>query len=579
MIHEPLLPNFLHDPVSRRTFLARMTAAGLGTAAAALFAGCGGSGGGSNGPAVGNGLTSFADQANFPNIPGQSENIVVLNYALTLETLEADLYRQALNVAAGKDIAAPLPADTSAYSLAVSPGALSGPQAAAGFKYLQQYAAVEAAHRDFLRAAIPQLGGTPVPANPKGYSAAAKGLAPGANLQSLLTVILLAEETGVTAYLGAAGFLTDPALVQVASAIYSTESRHSATINLALGIIDPGATGAPGPSGRFGGTQPVPGVLPGTAEFAQTPRPSAERGQAVFRAVSFLPRKACFNSMSDNQSFSGMPLATAGLVTAGLLAARAARAAAPNPANHVTFYVAAAPAGAPNPVQIPNTSTKFTTPSQDVQIVNFALAVETIEAERYRQTLARLTTGGTDMFGNPIAGLGLSASDLDVLLISGFGATEMQQRDFLATTLYGSPTANPFLANYRFDYGINSLDRAAAVTGIYTAETIGVGAYLGGAGLLSIKSPFLAPSASFLGVEARHAAGLAYALNTFGANIQTAPLATDAGVNPQAFGTDKPLTADQVLNTGGQVSPDLLPATSGVTPAISGPNGFVYLAA
>ena len=35
--------DFLHDAVSRRVFLARMAAAGLGTAAAALIAGCGGS--------------------------------------------------------------------------------------------------------------------------------------------------------------------------------------------------------------------------------------------------------------------------------------------------------------------------------------------------------------------------------------------------------------------------------------------------------------------------------------------------------------------------------------------------------
>ena len=277
--------DLLRDPVSRRAFLARMSAAGLGTAAAIMLAGCGG--GGSNGSGsntgtggAGTGLTTFADQANFPNIPGQNENITVLNFALTLETLEADLYRQALNVAAGQDIAAPLPAtNANAYTLAAPTGGLTGQQAAAGFRYLQQYAYVEAAHRDFLRAAIPKLGGTPVPPNPKGYSAAAQGLAPGATLQQLLSVILVAEETGVSAYLGAAGFLTDPTLVQTASTIYSTESRHSATINLSLGNIDPGATGAPGPSGKFGGVQPTqnvtipPGVtvLPGTAEFSKTP--------------------------------------------------------------------------------------------------------------------------------------------------------------------------------------------------------------------------------------------------------------------------------------------------------------------
>ena len=273
--------DLLHDPVSRRTFLARMTAAGLGTAAAALLAGCGGGGnsnsGGSTLTPTG---TTFADQANFPGIAGGSEDLVVLNYALTLETLEADLYRQALNVAAGQPITAPLPAtNANAYTLTAPAGGLTAQQAAAGFAYLQQYAYVEAAHRDFLRGFIPTLGGTPVPANPKGYSAAAAGLAPGATLQQLLSVILVAEETGVQAYLGAAGFLTVPLLVQAASTIYSTESRHSATINLALGNIDPGATGAPGPSGKFGGVQPIQNVkvpagvtvLPGTAEFAKTP--------------------------------------------------------------------------------------------------------------------------------------------------------------------------------------------------------------------------------------------------------------------------------------------------------------------
>ena len=272
--------DFLRDPVNRRAFLARMSAAGLGVAATALLAGCGGSGS-SSGPSgppttVSPGLNSFADQANFPGIPGTNENFVVLNYALTLETLEADLYRQALNVAAGKDIGTPLPSGgAGSYALAVSNGGLSATQTQAGFAYLQQYAYVEAAHRDFLRTAIPALGGTAVPANPKGYSAASAGLVPGADLATILKVILTAEETGVTAYLGAAGFLNDPNLIQIASSIYSTESRHSATINLSLGNVSANATAAPGPSGIVGGAQPISGVanlLPGTAEFAQSPK-------------------------------------------------------------------------------------------------------------------------------------------------------------------------------------------------------------------------------------------------------------------------------------------------------------------
>ena len=61
-------PDFLKDAVSRRTFLARMTAAGLGTAAAALLAGCGGGGNSNSGGSTlntGTG-TTFADSGQLP---------------------------------------------------------------------------------------------------------------------------------------------------------------------------------------------------------------------------------------------------------------------------------------------------------------------------------------------------------------------------------------------------------------------------------------------------------------------------------------------------------------------------------
>ena len=295
--------------------------------------------------------------------------------------------------------------------------------------------------------------------------------------------------------------------------------------------------------------------------------------------------------MSD-KILSGAALAAAGVAAAGLLSAHSAQAAPSTPRTPVAFYFTTPPAPttaltAANIIQIPSTSTNFPTASTDVQIVNFALAVETIEAERYRQTIARLTTGGTDLFGNTIDGLGLTPNttdSLDVLLLTGFYATESQQRDILATTLYGSPSANPFLdtTKYLFDFGINSLDRAGAVSGVHIAETIGISAYLGGSGLLSLKSPFLAPAASFLGVEARHAASLAYVLNSLNLSptkVATAPMAQAPNIDKNSIGitgADQPLTADQVLNQGGQVYPDLIPSTGGKTPPQSGVGGFVY---
>ncbi len=294
--------------------------------------------------------------------------------------------------------------------------------------------------------------------------------------------------------------------------------------------------------------------------------------------------------MSD-KILSGAALAAAGVAAAGLLSARSAQAATPT--THVTLYFSTPPpgtvAGDPNVVQIPSTSTNFTSPSLDVQILNFALFVETQEAARYVQSIGRLTSGGTDDFGNPVTGLGLTpntTNNLDVTLVIGFAQTEMQQRDILATTLYGSPGANPFLSTttsqYRYDFGINNLQRSDVVANLSVAETIGVAAYLGGSGLLSIGSALLAPAASFLGVEARHAASLAYAVNMLAGTqvLQTAPFATDVNTllnGGHIPGADNPLTADQILNTGGMVAPGLLPPVlAGKTPIITGPTGFTF---
>ncbi|MDQ2687973.1 MAG: ferritin-like domain-containing protein, partial [Armatimonadota bacterium] len=202
----------VHDPVSRRAFLARMSAAGLGVAATALLAPAAEA---SGKPILE--IVNVPDNANFPGIPGRNPTERVLNYALTLETLEADLYRQALNVAAGKPVETPLADDVSGYTMAVPTGNVLTTLAPIGFLYLQQFAAVEAAHRDFLRAAITQMGGTPVGPNPNGYKADF-----GNDLGSILTVIRTVEETGVRAYLGAAQFIDDFKVTQTAASIYST---------------------------------------------------------------------------------------------------------------------------------------------------------------------------------------------------------------------------------------------------------------------------------------------------------------------------------------------------------------------
>ena len=222
---------------SRRAFLTRMSAAGLGTAAAAFLAGCGSPnhtipGTPTPTPTPG----TFFDPTNFPGIMGRSEDEVVLNFALTLEILEADLYRQALNIASGRAITAALDATAppsgslGAYTQKVSNGTISSALAGPAFLYLVQYAYVEAAHRDFLKTVLGSIGAPVSTPNPKGYTAPF-----GSTLSSIMTLIQAVEEEGTRAYLGAAGNITTPAYLTAAAAIYSTECRHASAVAYTIG--------------------------------------------------------------------------------------------------------------------------------------------------------------------------------------------------------------------------------------------------------------------------------------------------------------------------------------------------------
>ena len=271
----------------RRAFLTRMSAAGLGAAAVALLAGCDGSSSSNNGS--GNSTPSLSDTraafvlsgtvtggAAVP-VPGATQNAIVLNYALTLETLEADLYRQALNAASGRLLTAALDGttptgnqtaalssttptgnNTGSYTLAVGPGTIPSAFQQAAFLYLVQFAYVEAAHRDFLNltigpAASPLQGPTKTYKLPTGTDAT--------TLSGILSAILPLEEIGVRAYLGAGKYVQDNATLQTAVSIYSTECRHSASIEY---LLDP--TGA-----TIGPRQGITGVPAGEYEVAQPP--------------------------------------------------------------------------------------------------------------------------------------------------------------------------------------------------------------------------------------------------------------------------------------------------------------------
>lgn len=260
-----LLEDLRRSRRSRRTFLAAMTAAGLGLAADRLLSARPAR---AADPAADAQTTAAAAEpgvptdgaAQFAGIPGADINTKVLNFALTLEILEADLYRQALNLASGLALATPLNANANAYKRAViGGGGLDNDARDEGYQYLKQFTYVEAAHRDFLRAA---LGSAAVKPNPGGYRFPNP---PAANIYGILANILPLEETGVRAYLGALPYLTNLTLAQTAGTIYSTECRHSAVIAYQIGLD-------PGPAKTGLDKTVVPGQRNNTFEYYLDPK-------------------------------------------------------------------------------------------------------------------------------------------------------------------------------------------------------------------------------------------------------------------------------------------------------------------
>jgi rubrerythrin len=129
-------------------------------------------------------------------------DIDILNYALTLEYLEAAFYEGA----------------------AKTPG-LS--KEVAG--YVKTFGEEEAEHVDALTTTIKDLGGTPVEAPDVDFGDAFTSAA------KLIPLAITFEDTGVSAYNGAAPEIQSKDLLATAGGIVQVEARHAATIRFAAG--------------------------------------------------------------------------------------------------------------------------------------------------------------------------------------------------------------------------------------------------------------------------------------------------------------------------------------------------------
>lgn len=129
-------------------------------------------------------------------------DVDILQFALTLEHLEARMYKDMLatNILTGKELT-----------------------------YFQNFGAAEAAHVDALTSALSAAGAQPVQAKAS-YNFPAFN-----NRGDILNFAKVAEDIGVGAYQGAAAAISNKAYLAAAGSILQIEARHATVINILIG--------------------------------------------------------------------------------------------------------------------------------------------------------------------------------------------------------------------------------------------------------------------------------------------------------------------------------------------------------
>lgn len=230
------LVELAEDPSSRKRFLKAVGGGGAAAALGALIAACGGSNNKTtSAPATtGAGSTTAAGSTAGDN----QGDIEVVNYALTLEFLEAQFY-----------------ADV------IASGIVKDPKVASIAK---KFGESERQHVDALTAAVQKLGGKPV-AKPK---ASFQSVIDG-GLKKVLETAATVENLGAAAYLGQAGNIKSKEILAAALSIHSVEARHAAALNELVGRGFAGGDPLSGslPDGAFGKPMAKADVLKAVQPF------------------------------------------------------------------------------------------------------------------------------------------------------------------------------------------------------------------------------------------------------------------------------------------------------------------------
>ena len=165
--------------------------------------------------------------ANPKAVHAAASDIDILNYALTLEHLEAAFYVEGLNRFTRDDV-------TSARFIRGFGGAVISNV----YQYFELIRDHEVTHVKTLVSVIESLGGTPV--KPCTYNFGYT------NVDGFVKIGQALENTGVSAYDGAIALIESPALQTAGATIATVEARHASYLNLLNGDVPfPGAFDEP----------------------------------------------------------------------------------------------------------------------------------------------------------------------------------------------------------------------------------------------------------------------------------------------------------------------------------------------
>ena len=181
------------DPSSRKRFLAMVGGTGAVSAFGIFLAACGDD----------NKDTTATQSEKQPTTSGTSQfgkgDLGILNYALTLEYLEADFYRDA---------------------------AASGVLKGSVLSLAKRFGAQEQAHVEALESTVKKLGGTPAKKPRSKF--------PLEDQASILDLAATVENLGAAAYLGQATNIKSKEVLAAALSIHTVEARHAAALNSAI---------------------------------------------------------------------------------------------------------------------------------------------------------------------------------------------------------------------------------------------------------------------------------------------------------------------------------------------------------